>query len=88
MKTYDVIVIGSGCGMNIVDEALAHGLSTALVDRGPLGGTCPNLGCIPSKMLIFAADRVAEIEEAEGEDASSQEESGDDLTGWTGQDGT
>ncbi|HUX48807.1 MAG TPA: dihydrolipoyl dehydrogenase [Dehalococcoidia bacterium] len=64
MKKYDVIVIGSGCGMNIVDEALAHGLSVALVDKGPLGGTCANLGCIPSKMLIFAADRVAEIQEA------------------------
>jgi len=64
MKKYDVIVIGSGCGMNIVEEALAHGLSVALVDKGPLGGTCPNLGCIPSKMLIFAADRIAEIQEA------------------------
>jgi dihydrolipoamide dehydrogenase len=64
MKKYDVVVIGSGCGINIVDEALAHGLSVALVDKGPLGGTCANLGCIPSKMLIFAADRIAEIQEA------------------------
>jgi mycothione reductase len=64
MKKYDVIVIGSGCGMNIVDEAMAHGLSVALVDKGPLGGTCANLGCIPSKMLIFAAGRIAEIQEA------------------------
>jgi mycothione reductase len=64
MKRYDVIVIGSGCGMNIVEEALAHGLSVALVDKGPLGGTCANLGCIPSKMLIFAADRIAEIQKA------------------------
>ncbi len=64
MKKYDVIVIGSGCGMNIVNEALAHDLDVALIDKGPLGGTCPNLGCIPSKMLIFAADRIAEIQEA------------------------
>jgi len=64
MNEYDVIVIGSGCGMIIVEEALAHGLSVALVDKGPLGGTCANLGCIPSKMLIFAADRIAEIQEA------------------------
>jgi len=63
MKKYDVIVIGSGCGMNIVEEALAHDLSVALVDKGPVGGTCANLGCIPSKMLIFAADRTAEIQE-------------------------
>ena len=64
MKKYDVIVIGSGCGMNIVQEALGHGMSVALVDKGPLGGTCANLGCVPSKMLIFAADRIAEIHEA------------------------
>ena len=64
MKKYDVIVIGSGCGLNIVNEALEHGLSVALVDKGPLGGTCANLGCIPSKMLIFPAERIAEIHEA------------------------
>jgi mycothione reductase len=64
LKKYDFIVIGSGCGMNIVDEALGHGLSVALVDKGPIGGTCPNLGCIPSKMLIAAADRITEIQEA------------------------
>ena len=46
MKKYDVIVIGSGCGMNIVEEALGYGMSVALVDKGPLGGTCANLGCI------------------------------------------
>jgi mycothione reductase len=64
MKKYDVVVIGSGCGMNIVNEALAHDLDVALIDKGPLGGTCPNLGCIPSKMLIYPADRIAEIQEA------------------------
>jgi len=64
MPKYDVVVIGSGCGLNIVNEALEHGLSVALVDKGPLGGTCPNLGCIPSKMLIFPAERIAEIQEA------------------------
>jgi mycothione reductase len=64
MKKYDAIVIGSGCGLNIVEEALAHGLKVALVDKGPLGGTCANLGCIPSKMLIFAADKVVEIQES------------------------
>ena len=50
--------------MNIVDQTLANGMEVALVDKGPLGGTCPNLGCIPSKMLIFTADRIAEIQEA------------------------
>ena len=64
MKNYDVIVIGSGSGTLIADEAVAHGLKVALVDKGPLGGTCLNLGCIPSKMLIYPADRIVEIQEA------------------------
>jgi len=64
MKKYDVIVVGSGAGSAIVDGALAEGLKVALVDKGPLGGTCLNVGCIPSKMLIFPADRVVEIQGA------------------------
>jgi mycothione reductase len=64
MKNYDVIVIGSGCGTIIAEEAVAHGFKTALLDRGPLGGTCLNVGCIPSKMLIYPADRIVEIQEA------------------------
>ena len=65
MKSYDVIVIGSGAGAIISDEAAARGLKVALIDKGPLiGGTCLNWGCIPSKMLIYTADRIVEIEEA------------------------
>jgi dihydrolipoamide dehydrogenase len=64
MEKYDVVVIGSGSGMVIVEEALSHGLKVALVDRGPTGGTCLNTGCIPSKMLIYAADRIVEAQEA------------------------
>jgi len=65
MKKYDVIVIGSGSGGEIVDASLQHGLSVAWVDKGPLGGTCLNFGCIPSKMLVYPADRIMEIKEAE-----------------------
>lgn len=64
-KSYDIIVIGSGSGMYIVEKGIEAGLKVALVDRGPAGGTCLNVGCIPSKMLIAAADRVMEIREAE-----------------------
>ncbi len=65
MNSYDVIVIGSGAGAIISDEAAAQGLKVALIDKGPLvGGTCLNWGCIPSKMLIYTADRIVEIEEA------------------------
>ena len=64
MVNYDVMVIGSGAGAIVAENALSHGLSVALVDKGPLGGTCLNLGCIPSKMLVYPADRIVEIEEA------------------------
>ncbi|MCF8111033.1 MAG: dihydrolipoyl dehydrogenase [Desulfobacteraceae bacterium] len=69
---YDVIVIGSGSGMATVENAVDAGMHTALVDNGPAGGTCLNLGCIPSKMLIAAADRVMEIREAERYGISAQ----------------
>jgi dihydrolipoamide dehydrogenase len=65
IKKFDVMVVGSGSGGGIVDSALSHGFSVAWVDRGPLGGTCLNVGCIPSKMLIYPADRIMEIHESE-----------------------
>jgi mycothione reductase len=64
MKEYGLIVIGSGAGMNVIDTALAMGLKVALVEEGPIGGTCLNRGCIPSKVLIHAADVIREAEEA------------------------
>ena len=64
MKKYDAIVIGSGAGGIILEAAYRAGKKCAYVDRGPLGGTCLNVGCIPSKMLIYPADRIMEIQEA------------------------
>ena len=65
MKKYDVVVIGSGSGGEIVQASISNGFSTAWVDRGPHGGTCLNTGCIPSKMLLYPADRVMEIHDAQ-----------------------
>jgi len=64
MKEYDVIVIGAGEGLGAAFKAQAAGLKVALVDKGKLGGTCLNVGCIPSKMLIHCADVIATIQEA------------------------
>lgn len=62
MKTYDAIVIGAGdVGLGIAFKAASDGLSVALVEKGNVGGTCINVGCVPSKTLIYSADRVAEI---------------------------
>jgi len=65
MKNYDVIVIGAGVGLNVTFKAVSSGLRVALIDKGNPGGTCLNLGCVPSKVLIFPADRIVEIREAE-----------------------
>ena len=58
MENFDALVIGSGSGMIIASAAVANGLKTAIVDKGPMGGTCLNRGCIPSKILIYPADVV------------------------------
>ncbi len=64
MKKFDLIVIGSGAGMNIVSNAVAQGMSVAAIDNEPLGGTCLNRGCIPSKVMIYPADVIRMAEEA------------------------
>jgi dihydrolipoamide dehydrogenase len=63
MEKYDVLVIGSGSGMNVVANAVASGFKTALVEFGPMGGTCINRGCVPSKILIYPADLIVAFEE-------------------------
>lgn len=65
MKEYDLIIIGSGSGLDVASAYTSRGKSVAVVEPGPLGGTCLNRGCIPSKMLIHHADIVQEIEESE-----------------------
>ncbi|MCJ7732117.1 FAD-dependent oxidoreductase, partial [Candidatus Bathyarchaeota archaeon] len=65
MKSFDVLVVGSGSGMMIADAAVNNGQSVALVEMGKLGGTCLNTGCIPSKMVIYPADLVNIIKHAE-----------------------
>lgn len=64
MKKFDVVVLGSGCGLEIAERASMLGRSVALVEPELLGGTCVNLGCIPSKRLIAPADMIVEQERA------------------------
>lgn len=72
MKKYDVIVIGSGSGLDVANAAANLGMEVAIVEKGPLGGTCLNRGCIPSKMLIHRADLAHKIRESEKFGISSQ----------------
>ncbi len=59
MEQFDVLVIGSGSGMLIASAAVEQGFKVALVEQGRMGGTCINVGCVPSKMLIYPADVLA-----------------------------
>jgi dihydrolipoamide dehydrogenase len=65
MERFDVLVIGSGSGMIVASAAVEQGFRTALVEHGKMGGTCINVGCVPSKMLIYPADVVANLKDAE-----------------------
>lgn len=64
MEHYDLVVVGSGAGLTLIEEALQKGLKCALVEKDKLGGTCLNRGCIPSKVLVYPADLIRETEHA------------------------
>lgn len=65
MEEFDIIIIGSGSGMLVASAAVEQGYKVAVVEGGKMGGTCINVGCIPSKMLIYPADALATIRETE-----------------------
>ncbi len=65
MEEYDVIVIGAGSGLDIASAYNSRGANVALIEPGPLGGTCLNRGCIPSKMLIHRAQLLSQIRDSE-----------------------
>ena len=57
-ENYDLIIVGTGSGNSVINDEM-DGWRIAIVERWTFGGTCLNRGCIPSKMLVYAAD-VAE----------------------------
>lgn len=62
-EQYDLIIIGSGSG-NSIPEFLSD-WKIALIERGTFGGTCLNVGCIPSKMFVMPADVALEAGHAD-----------------------
>jgi glutathione reductase (NADPH) len=59
MKTYDLVVIGSGTAAQVASARLRKtGRTVAVVDHRPFGGTCALRGCDPKKMLISGAEAI------------------------------
>ncbi len=63
-KEYDLIVIGSGAGLNVASDAFNKGMNVAILEDGPLGGTCLNRGCIPTKIILYPAEVVSTLRDA------------------------
>ncbi|MFD1814261.1 mycothione reductase [Rhodococcus gannanensis] len=63
MTHFDLAIIGSGSGNTILDERYA-GMKVAICEGGTFGGTCLNVGCIPTKMFVYAAEVARTIRES------------------------
>ncbi len=63
VRHHDLVVIGSGSGNSIVDHRFAD-LDVAIIEHGVFGGTCINVGCVPTKMYVYPADIAQAIRHA------------------------
>lgn len=63
MAHYDLAIIGSGSGNSLITEHW-NGRKVAIIDAGTFGGTCLNVGCIPTKMFVYPAQLAASVAEA------------------------
>jgi len=62
---YDLIAIGGGSGgLSVAERAARYGAKCAVVEKGPLGGTCVNVGCVPKKVMWFGASIAHTLTEA------------------------
>ena len=64
IRKFDLIIVGTGSGNSIPGPEFDD-WDIAIVEKGVFGGTCLNVGCIPSKMLVYAADVAETIRSAE-----------------------
>ena len=64
MKKFDLIIIGAGRASNLAVKAGKMGKKVAIIEKSKFGGTCPNRGCVPSKLLIGYAHVAHAIKES------------------------
>src|SRR5512139_166206 len=64
---FDLIVIGGGSGgLACAQRAADYGARVALIEPRPLGGTCVNAGCVPKKVMFYAARLAEGLRDAAG----------------------
>ena len=64
---YDLIAIGGGSGgLSVAERATRYGVRCALIESGRLGGTCVNVGCVPKKVMWYAAHLAHALDDAPG----------------------
>src|ERR1700746_838249 len=64
-RSFDVVILGGGnAGMGVTVATREAGLTVAMLEPDLLGGTCPNRGCMPKKVMVAAAHALDEIERA------------------------
>ncbi len=62
---FDLIVIGGGSGgLAHAQRAAEYGAKAAVIESGPLGGTCVNVGCVPKKIMWYSAHHAHQMQHA------------------------
>ena len=67
MEHFDLTIIGTGSGNSIPDpsvDARYGSMRVAICEQGTFGGTCLNVGCIPTKMFVYAAEVAQNIRQS------------------------
>src|SRR5881392_2407753 len=65
-EKYDVVVLGSGTGGKLIAWSMAsEGKRTASIERKYIGGSCPNIACLPSKNIIHSAKIASYVRRSE-----------------------
>jgi glutathione reductase (NADPH) len=64
-NSFDVVILGGGnAGIGVTGPVRRAGMTVAMIEARDLGGTCPNRGCTPKKILVAAGHALHEIEQA------------------------
>ncbi|MFK8029298.1 MAG: glutathione-disulfide reductase [Gammaproteobacteria bacterium] len=81
---FELLAIGGGSGgLAAAQRAALHGAKAGVIESGPLGGTCVNVGCVPKKVMWYAAHVAHAVHDAPGYGVIAQQ-TGSDWAGLVG----